>query len=226
MASRIAVFASGAGSNLAALLSYLASAGETVPGTVSLVASDRPTAGALRIGANQGVAVHTVRNPQDGAELNAVLSDHQITLVVLAGYLKRVPEAVTRRFHARILNIHPALLPAFGGSGMYGRRVHEAVLAAGVRVTGATVHFVDEHYDHGPIVAQWPVPVRTGDTPDTLAARVLRVEHRLYPRAVAAVATGRVSLDAENRVQGDVAALSSHATFTLSTEETPLSCAP
>ena len=89
-----------------------------------------------------------------------------------------------RAFRDRMLNIHPALLPEFGGPGMYGRRVHEAVLASGARLTGATVHLVDEQYDHGPIVAQWPVPVRPGDTPEGLAARVLEVEHRLLPAVV------------------------------------------
>ena len=95
----------------------------------------------------------------------SLLAEHQIDLVVLAGYLSTFPSAVTRRYRGRILNVHPALLPAFGGSGMYGMRVHQAVLDAGVRMTGATVHFVDEAYDHGPIIAQWPVPVLAGDTP-------------------------------------------------------------
>jgi phosphoribosylglycinamide formyltransferase/phosphoribosylglycinamide formyltransferase-1 len=94
------------------------------------------------------------------------------------------------------MNVHPALLPAFGGAGMYGERVHEAVLASGVLVTGVTVHFVDEEYDRGSIIAQWPVPVVAGDDPATLAARVLRVEHVLYPRVVDAVAGGRITLAA------------------------------
>src|SRR5256884_3873920 len=102
----------------------------------------------------------------------------------LAGYLKRIPPAAVARLRWRVINIHPALLPAFGGSGMYGRRVHQAVLASGVALTGATVHYVDEEYDRGPIIAQWPVPVRPDDTPETLAARVLAVEHRLLPHVV------------------------------------------
>src|SRR5207244_6040575 len=109
-------------------------------------------------------------------------------LVFLAGYLKRVPSAAVARFALRMINIHPALLPAFGGPGMYGRRVHERVLASGAAISGATVHYVDEEYDHGPIIAQWPVPVRPGDTPETLAARVLEVEHRLLPLVVTALA--------------------------------------
>src|SRR5690606_35781064 len=113
-----------------------------------------------------------------------LLEDAGIDLIALAGYLKLVPREVVDRFRDRILNIHPALLPAFGGHGMYGLRVHRAVLASGAKVSGATVHLVDERYDEGPIVAQWPVPVLPGDTPARLAARVLKVEHILYPLAV------------------------------------------
>jgi phosphoribosylglycinamide formyltransferase/phosphoribosylglycinamide formyltransferase-1 len=101
---------------------------------------------------------------------------------------------VVHRYAGRIINVHPALLPGFGGPGMYGARVHEAVLAAGVTVTGVTVHFVDEEYDRGTIIAQWPVPVLQGDDARSLAARVLRVEHLLYPRVVDAVAGGAVTL--------------------------------
>src|SRR6266851_91965 len=96
--------------------------------------------------------------------------------------------AAVARFHWRLINIHPALLPAFGGVGMYGRRVHQAVLASGAAVSGATVHYVDEEFDRGPILAQWPVPVRPGDTADSLAQRVLEVEHRLLPAAVLSLA--------------------------------------
>jgi phosphoribosylglycinamide formyltransferase-1 len=113
----------------------------------------------------------------------------------LAGYVKLVPVQVVARFKGRMLNIHPALLPAFGGKGMYGQRVHAAVLAAGVRESGASVHFVDEEYDRGAVVAQRRVPVLDGDTPASLAARVLEIEHQLYPAAVdrvcEALAAGR-----------------------------------
>jgi phosphoribosylglycinamide formyltransferase 1 len=102
---------------------------------------------------------------------------------------------VTAAFHQRIVNIHPALLPAFGGAGMYGRHVHEAVIEAGCRVTGTTVHWVDERYDEGRIIAQWPVPVLAGDTPEVLAARVLRVEHRLYPAVLDALVHPLASTD-------------------------------
>jgi folate-dependent phosphoribosylglycinamide formyltransferase PurN len=105
-------------------------------------------------------------------------------VILLAGYLRLVPPAVVQAYPRRILNIHPALLPAFGGKGMWGHHVHEAVLASGASFSGATIHFVDEEYDTGSILAQWPVPVLKEDTPATLAARVLKVEHLLYPRAM------------------------------------------
>ena len=117
-------------------------------------------------------------------------------MLVLAGYLRLVPSGVVRRWAGRILNVHPSLLPAFGGKGMYGARIHAAVLAAGVQVTGVTVHLVDERFDEGPILAQWPVPVRPDDTPATLAARVLATEHRLYPAAVEHVAAWLAARDA------------------------------
>ncbi|OGU04360.1 MAG: phosphoribosylglycinamide formyltransferase [Gemmatimonadetes bacterium GWC2_71_10] len=179
----IAVLASGGGTNLQALLDDLDQ--PDAPGRIALVISHRTDAGALSRARRAAVPTYVVpQNGQDTAGLLAALESHGIRLVVLAGYLKLVPPAVVRAFTGRMLNIHPALLPAFGGAGMYGRRVHEAVLAAGARLTGPTVHLVDEHYDRGTIVAQWPVPVKAGDTPDTLAARVLAAEHRLLVAVV------------------------------------------
>lgn len=190
-ARRAAVLASGGGSNLQALLDYERARGSACAYRVSLVASDRADAGALARAAAAGVPAAHLRDPADGDALGDLLGAHGVALVVLAGYLKLVPAAVTRAYAGRIVNVHPALLPAFGGHGMYGRRVHAAVLSAGARVTGATVHLVDEAYDRGPIVAQWPVPVLDGDTPERLAARVLAVEHVLLPRVVDRLAAGR-----------------------------------
>jgi len=113
-----------------------------------------------------------------------------------------VPEGVVRAFRGRVMNVHPALLPSFGGAGMYGERVHAAVIASGARLSGVTVHFVDEEYDRGATIAQWPVAVHDDDTPATLGARVLGVEHRLYPACVAAVAAGTVTLGPDGRVHG------------------------
>jgi len=182
---RIAVLASGGGTNLQALLDACRG---SAPARVVLVASNRADAGALERGRRAGAATHVIDDPADGPALVATLSANAIDLVVLAGYLKLVPEDVVRQYEGRMINIHPALLPAFGGSGMYGMRVHRAVLAAGSTVTGATVHLVNAEYDRGPIVAQWPVPVAASDTPESLQQRVLAVEHQLLPAVVLAAA--------------------------------------
>ena len=183
--TRVAVLVSGRGSNLQALLDALGPA--DAPGRIAVVISNRSDAGALERAGSAGIPTAVVgADGQDAAAILAALQGHAAQLVVLAGYLKRVPARVVQTFAGRMLNIHPALLPAFGGAGMYGHRVHEAVLASGARLSGVTVHLVDEQFDHGPIVAQWPVPVRPGDTADSLAARVLAVEHRLLPAVVRA----------------------------------------
>lgn len=203
MPTRVAVLASGAGSNLRALHAYLDHADRSRAARVALVASDRADAGALDFARTQGIETRVLDVGDDGAEsLGTVLGQRDIGLIVLAGYLRLVPAEVVSEWHGRIVNLHPALLPAFGGKGMYGERVHHAVLASGARVSGATVHFVDEHFDRGPIIAQWPVPVFADDTPATLAARVSRVEHLLLPRVVEAIATGRVRLGDDGRVRG------------------------
>jgi phosphoribosylglycinamide formyltransferase 1 len=199
--ARIAVLASGSGTNLQALLDYLDALGGARRAEVVVVGSDRRDAGALARARARGIATALI-DPRDGALLDALLDAHAIDLVVLAGYLKLVPRTTAMRFRGRMLNVHPALLPAFGGPGMYGLRVHRAVLESGARVSGATVHFVDEAYDRGAIIAQWPVPVFEEDGPEELAARVLRVEHVLLPRVVDAVAGEMIALDDDGRVRG------------------------
>jgi formyltetrahydrofolate-dependent phosphoribosylglycinamide formyltransferase len=181
----VAVAASGRGSNLEALLRAL---GPAAPARVVLVLSNRPDAPALALAAAAGIPGVVLRDPSDPEEWLDALERHSVELVVLAGYLKLVPSDVIARFRGRIINIHPALLPSFGGKGMYGRRVHEAVLASRARESGATVHLVDEVYDRGAILGQVRVPVLPGDDPELLAARVLEVEHRLLPAAVLAAA--------------------------------------
>jgi len=126
-----------------------------------------------------------------------------VDVIALAGYMKKLPPEVVKRYHNRILNIHPALLPAFGGQGMYGSHVHQAVIESGVKITGVTVHLVSEEYDDGPIVVQEPVMVLDTDTPESIAARVLVAEHATYWRAVKAVAEGTISVDGR-RVRGHV----------------------
>lgn len=205
---RLAVFASGGGSNLQAILDAVEAG--TLRAEVALVVADRETAGALNRAERHGVPSVVLR-PADfvdgetfGRALLEALEKHGVTFVALAGYLKKIPETVVRAYRHRIVNIHPSLLPAFGGPGFYGRRVHEAALEHGVRWSGATVHLVDEAYDTGPIVLQEPVPVEPGDTAETLAARVLAVEHRLYPEALRLFADGRVRLDGRHvRITND-----------------------
>lgn len=189
MMMRVAVAVSGRGSNLQALLRAL---GPDAPARVVLVLSNRADAGGLQHAAAYGVPAEVLGDPSDAADWLARLERHETDLLVLAGYLKLVPPGVIARYRGRILNVHPALLPGFGGRGMYGRRVHEAVLRSGARESGATVHLVDEEYDRGAILAQARVPVLPDDDPDRLAARVLEAEHRLLPAVVlAAGAAGR-----------------------------------
>lgn len=202
MTMRIAVLASGGGSNLQAILDHFGSGEASRAGEVALVASDRADAGALDRARTHDVRAVFMDRELRTSGLAPLLAAHDIELVVLAGYLRFVPADVTRTYRGHIVNVHPALLPAFGGAGMWGHHVHEAVVARGARVTGATVHFVDEEYDHGPIIAQWPVPVWPNDTPSSVAARVLEVEHQLYPRVVQRMCDGSISLGADGIVRG------------------------
>jgi formyltetrahydrofolate-dependent phosphoribosylglycinamide formyltransferase len=188
--TRIAVLASGGGSNLQAILDHFAALGAAAPGTIELVASDRRQAGALDKARARSVETVHIADPA-GPELERLLEARQIDLVALAGFLRLVPAGVVDRYSGRIVNVHPALLPRFGGRGMYGLRVHQAVISAGEKISGATVHLVDNEYDRGEILAQWPVPVLPSDDAGALAARVLNVEHALYPRVVAALAAGK-----------------------------------
>jgi phosphoribosylglycinamide formyltransferase 1 len=185
MTMRIAVAISGRGSNLEALLHAL---GPGAPAEIVLVVSDRADAAGLELARSRKIPAKVLQDPADSAAWLELLQPHETDLLVLAGYLRLVPASVISAYRGRIINVHPALLPAFGGKGMYGHRVHEAVLASGARESGATVHLVDEVYDHGRVLAQMRVPVLPGDTPQGLAARVLAVEHQLLPAVVLAAA--------------------------------------
>jgi formyltetrahydrofolate-dependent phosphoribosylglycinamide formyltransferase len=127
-------------------------------------------------------------------KLEQNLEEFQINFIALAGYLRKIPLEIVRQFPQRIVNIHPALLPNFGGKGLYGLKVHQAVLDAGCKITGVTVHLVDEEYDRGPIIAQRTVPVLDTDDAETLAQRVLEVEHKLYPEVITLFAQGRITI--------------------------------
>src|SRR5215210_1616017 len=188
MPSRLAVLASGRGSNLQAIIEHFDNLARERVAKVVLVASNRADSPALIRATTASIDVAVFDPNDDGSELLELLQKFRVDLVVLAGYLKRIPSKVISEYAGRIVNIHPALLPAFGGEGMYGARVHEAVIASGAEETGVTVHLVDDEYDRGPIIAQWRMPVDKSETAESLAARVLNVEHAVYPRIVEMVA--------------------------------------
>lgn len=180
-----AAFASGGGTNVQALLDYQ---DNLCPWRLALLVTDRENAGVLErahiAGIDTAVMPVQERPTSDVArDTLCVLEAHGVEVIFLAGYLRLIPSEIVHRYRRRILNIHPALLPAFGGKGMYGMRVHQAVVDAGISMTGVTVHYVDEEYDCGTIITQWQVPVRPEDSAEDVAARVLKVEHRLYPLA-------------------------------------------
>ena len=218
MSVRVAVLASGSGTNLQAILDHADALGSSRHANVVLVASDRADAGALGRARQRRIAAATF-DPASSDAMEELFRAHHISLVALAGYVRFVPVDVTARWVGRMVNVHPALLPAFGGKGMYGARVHEAVIRAGARISGATAHFVDAQYDHGPIIAQWPVPVLPADDAAALARRVLAVEHLLYPRVIEAVAGGAISLGPDGRVRGELRWPGAAESFTGSTQQ-------
>ena len=195
----IAVFASGRGSNFQAILNAI-SAG-LLPARIVVLISNNSNAGAIEIARVNQIPTNHLSQKMFSSEnaladaMLKVLEEHRAEFIALAGYLKKIPGPVIRRFRDRIANIHPALLPSFGGEGMYGRRVHEAVIASGEKISGATVHLVNEDYDRGPIVLQKTVPVVCDETPDSLAAKVLKIEHEIFPLALKAFAEGRVTIE-------------------------------
>ncbi|MCK4577752.1 MAG: phosphoribosylglycinamide formyltransferase [Candidatus Marinimicrobia bacterium] len=185
----LAVFVSGGGSNFRAIHQKIL-AGE-IDGRIELVVASKADCGAVDYARAQDIPVYIFpAADQSSSDLLERLQEASADYILLAGYLKLVPLVVVRAFPRRMVNIHPALLPDFGGRGYYGLRVHAAVIEAGCEESGVTVHFVDEIYDHGPIIAQSRVAVLPDDTPETLAARVLEQEHRLYPGVVASLCAG------------------------------------
>ena len=199
MSVRIAVLCSGGGTNLQALID--AQEAGHIDGEIVLVLSNASKAYALERARRHGIETRFVSKKQAGSDAafnDAILAELRrvgAELVVLAGYLPIVGAQVVRAYEHRIINIHPALIPAFCGPGMYGHHVHEAVLAYGAKISGATTHFVDEQVDHGGVIMQASVPVLEGDTPDTLAARVLTVEHRILPESVRLFCAGKLGVD-------------------------------
>ncbi|MCI0493941.1 phosphoribosylglycinamide formyltransferase [candidate division KSB1 bacterium] len=195
---RLAVLASGKGSNFEAILQSINSG--KLKATIQVVISNKASAGALEIARNYNIpAVHISakefpEQEQFDEKLLAVVCEYQANFIVLAGYLKMLSPEIIRAFKNRILNIHPALLPSFGGKGMYGHHVHQAVLDYGCKVTGVTVHLVDEQYDTGVPVLQRCVPVLDDDDAESLAARVLKVEHQIFTEALQLFADDRIEI--------------------------------
>ena len=198
MALRCAVFASGSGSNFQALLDrkrqndlhvdFVLFIGNN-SGAKSFERARKNDIPALHLAPSQFSSEETY-----AAKLLSVLQEKNVELLVLAGYMKKLPAGIIKTFHHRIVNIHPGLLPAFGGKGMYGAHVHEAVIAYGAKISGVTVHFVDEEYDHGPIILQSTIDVLDGDDPHSLAERVLKLEHASYWRAIEAIARKKITV--------------------------------
>lgn len=190
----IAIFASGSGSNALQIINRLPELTSAInynaAPCVCLVVTDNPNAGVLNIAAENNIPSEIIAvKHKDEADLSlvydSVIKKHSIDFIVLAGYLKKVPAPVTNEFAGRIINIHPALLPAYGGPGMYGKRVHEAVINAKEKQSGITIHYADDVYDHGRIIFQARCIIEENDTPETLAKKVLVLEHEHYPKVIA-----------------------------------------
>ncbi|MBP7461620.1 MAG: phosphoribosylglycinamide formyltransferase [Candidatus Delongbacteria bacterium] len=201
--TRLAVLVSGRGSNLQAILDSIASG--SLKAQVALVITDNSQAGALQL-AHRHEIPSVVLSRRDFSTSAAyqdfivnTLRENEIGFIVLAGYLKKVPEAVIHQFYPRIVNIHPALLPAFGGKGFYGHHVHEAVIQAGCHYSGLTIHLVTPDFDRGPVVFQYAVHVDENDTPDSLASKILVFEHRFYPVIINQLVNSRFTIQ-NNRV--------------------------
>jgi|SRR5690242_5990656 phosphoribosylglycinamide formyltransferase 1 len=192
---RVAILISGRGSNMAALIE--AATDKTYPAEIAAVISNRPDAGGLMVARTSGIITEVVDHTAFGKDrvaferaLQAVLEKHRVDIVCLAGFMRLLSAGFVSQWQHRILNIHPALLPAFKGLD-----THRRALDAGVKVHGATVHFVVPEMDSGPIIAQAAVTVRPGETEEELAARVLKVEHQIYPQALKLLAEGRLRIE-------------------------------
>lgn len=183
---KIAVFASGTGSNLASIIQYFKGHPHIA---VSLVVSNKADSGAIQKANDNHIATLVLNAQQvaDGAYIVQVLQNHHIDFIVLAGYLKMIPAALTENYDGRMLNVHPALLPKYGGKGMYGRHVHQAVALNSETETGITIHFVNAHYDEGEIVLQQKVAIAPGDDAEAIENKVRRLELEWFPKTIESV---------------------------------------
>lgn len=182
----IAIYASGAGSNAHQIIRHFAGSKKA---TISLIVCNKPGAGILQIADNEGIPTLLIEKEPffEGDAYIPELQAKGIDLIVLAGFLWKIPPALIRAYPDRIVNIHPALLPHYGGKGMYGHHVHEAVIRNEEKESGITIHYVDELYDHGSIIFQARCPVLPGDTPDSLAKRVQLLEHAHFPAVIESI---------------------------------------
>jgi phosphoribosylglycinamide formyltransferase-1 len=194
---RLAVFASHGGTDLQSIID--AAQDENYPAKIVLMVSNNKNAFAVQRAQNANIPtkIWQKKNFEDektyADHMMGLLKEYEVDLICLAGYMKLIPTEIVTNF--KIINIHPALLPKYGGKGMYGMHVHEAVIQAGEKVSGATVHQVNEKYDDGSILAQWEVPVNEDDSPETLQKRILETEHKLYPDTIAKIARGEIKLN-------------------------------
>ena len=196
---KIAVFVSGGGSNFIAIHRQIIQG--NILGKIVMVFSNNPNCGAIKFAEENSIPIFIINaarypnaHTRDEFLLETCLKA-EIDLICLAGFMKMLPQNIVKQYEYRILNIHPGLLPEFGGKGFYGTRVHEAVINTGKRESGATVHFVDEIYDHGPIILQKKVEVMETDTPESLAAKVLKLEHELFPEVVKAFCENKIIME-------------------------------
>lgn len=181
MKKRIAIFASGKGSNARAIIDYFKNS-ENI--AVAMIASNNPNAGVLDIAKENDIPVYIFSKAELQNEALFLSHLSNIDFIVLAGFLWLIPPYLVKHFPNRMINIHPSLLPKFGGKGMYGMKVHEAVYAAKEKETGITIHFVNEHYDQGNYIWQEKVNIETSDSPESIANKVIQLEHHFYPRCI------------------------------------------
>lgn len=184
---RIAIFASGAGTNAAKIIEYFKSRPNF---SIALVVCNKPGAGVLNIAAKENIPTLLINKERffEGDGYLPELSSADIAFIVLAGFLWKIPSKLISAYPGAIVNIHPALLPKYGGKGMYGLHVHSAVIEAGERESGITIHFVDEHYDNGDIIFQEKCPIENGETAESLAQKIHALEHKYFPEVIESVA--------------------------------------
>lgn len=200
---KLAVFVSGRGSNLLSIVSRIKSG--TLKAKISAVVSDRVECKALRFAAKENIPSYIVSNcVEENFSINynqliEILSKEKIDLIVLAGFLKKIPNNLIKKYKNKIINIHPALLPSFGGKGMYGIKVHKAVFNSSAKITGPTVHFVDEIYDNGKIIDQRAVNIGDVKSAEEIAKRVLKLEHQLLPEVIRKFSENKIKIT-ENRI--------------------------